>query len=196
MNNLILSTYFFIRNGFRQIGFGSFGNNSYIGKVLKVVGKKHIFIGNNCAIYKNARLEALTKWDAQKLDGKIVIGNDVSIEQSCHIVAASELEIEQGCTISANVYISDCGHKYDEPNISVMKQNLNIAPVHIGKNVFIGYGACIMPGTHIGDSCIIGANAVVTKDVPSYSIVAGVPARIIKKYNFETKDWESTRRTR
>ena len=77
MNNLILSIYFFIRNGFRQIGFGSFGNNSYIGKVLKVVGKKHIFIGNNCAIYKNARLEALTKWDAQKLDGKIVIGNDV-----------------------------------------------------------------------------------------------------------------------
>ncbi len=60
----------------------------------------------------------------------------------------------------------------------------------IGNNCFVGTGAKIMAGVHMGDNVIVGANAVVTKDVPAYSIVAGVPAKVIKKYNFETKKWE------
>ena len=56
----------------------------------------------------------------------------------------------------------------------------NIAPIVIGNNVYIGMGAYIMPGVHIGDNVIVGAGAIVTKDIPSNSVCAGIPARVIK----------------
>lgn len=182
--------YYMLHNGFRTFGFGSFGSYSMFFKPLRVIGKKNIYIGNNCWIYKNARLETVSKWGAQQLHGELHIKDGVSFEQGCHIVAASKLVIEEGCTISANVYISDCGHSHEKPNQDVMKQELNVKSVYIGKNSFIGYGACVLSGAHIGQGCIIGANAVVKGTIPDYSIAVGVPAKIIKQYNFTTNQWE------
>ena len=60
----------------------------------------------------------------------------------------------------------------------------------IGENCFIGYGVAIQAGTKLGKQCIVGANAVVRGDFPDYSVIAGVPAKIIRKYNFDTKTWD------
>ena len=60
----------------------------------------------------------------------------------------------------------------------------------IGENCFIGYGAVIMPGTVLGRQCIVGANSVVKGVYPDYCVIAGVPARIIRRYNFQTEEWE------
>ena len=70
------------------------------------------------------------------------------------------------------------------------EQELITAPVVIGEGCWIGEKAVILPGVHIGKKCIVAAGAVVNKDIPDYSLVGGVPARILKRYNFSSHKWE------
>ena len=119
-------------------------------------------------------------------EASIRIGNDTSIEQGCHIIAADHLEIGERCVISAWVYISDCNHDYDAEYMN--RAHLKIRKTRIEDHVFIGIGAKIMPGVHIGHDAIIGANAVVTKDVPPNEIWGGVPARFIRERTVNSGD--------
>ena len=158
--------------------FKSFGISSVMEKPLRICGGKRIEIGERCSILDGLRIEAVIHWQNHPLNPYIRIGNGTSIEQGCHIIAADHLEIGTDCVISAFVYISDCSHQYrhDKP---IMAQSLIIKQTRIGNNVFIGIGSRIMPGVTVGDYAVIGANAVVTHDVPSCAIVAGVPAKVI-----------------
>ncbi len=89
---------------------------------------------------------------------------------------------------SAYVYISDCSHQYG-PNMDIMDSPLEFKPVEIGDHCFVGIGSCIMPGVHMGNYVVVGANSVVTKDVPDYCMVAGSPARVIKKWDNGKYEW-------
>ena len=81
-------------------------------------------------------------------------------------------------------------HQYDNPNVPIILQPIKqISPVRIGEGSWLGENVCVI-GANIGKHCVIGANSVVTHDIPDYSIAVGVPAKVIKKYNFETKVWE------
>ena len=77
-----------------------------------------------------------------------------------------------------------------EQNLNYAKTPLEARTVSIGKGCWIGEKVSIMPGVVLGNRCIVAANAVVTKSVPDYCMVAGMPAKIIKKYNFESHSWE------
>jgi lipopolysaccharide O-acetyltransferase len=68
-------------------------------------------------------------------------------------------------------------------------QQLQTGPITIGEGCWIGQNVIVLPDVNIGDKCVIGANSVVTKDIPSYSIAVGMPAKVIKKYNFELHRW-------
>ena len=123
--------------------------------------------------------------------GKITIENRCSIIHNLTILNASEVIIGNDVLIASNVLISSENHGIDpESELSYMAQPLVSSPVHIGDGCWIGEKVCILPGVTIGKKCIIGAASVVTKDVPDYCIAAGNPARVIKKYNFETHNWE------
>ena len=88
------------------------------------------------------------------------------------------------------VYISDNLHSYEDVDKPVLEQPVRqIAPVEIGEGTWLGEGVCVI-GAKIGKGCVIGANAVVTKDIPDYSVAVGSPAKVIKKYNSDTKRWE------
>lgn len=101
------------------------------------------------------------------------------------ISAAMEVRIGNGVLTGRYVYISDNNHgksDYDSLCLQPGKRDLYIkGPVIIGNNVWIGDKVSILSGVTIGDGTIIGCNAVVTKDIPPYSVVAGVPARVIRK---------------
>lgn len=178
-----------LRNHIFFGNYGFIGEDSYIVKPMRIIGKKNIFIGNGCSILNGARMETISHWENQSYNGKIVIGDNCSIEQCCHIIAANELAIGSHTVISAFVYIADCGHSYAFSEESIMQNPLEVKKTKIGKNCFIGIGAKIMPGVSLGDHVVVGANAVVTKNVPPNTMVAGIPARIIKKYDTAKKSW-------
>jgi acetyltransferase-like isoleucine patch superfamily enzyme len=88
------------------------------------------------------------------------------------------------------VYISDNLHGYEDIHVPISEQPVIFkGEVSIGDETWIGENVCII-GVKIGKHCVIGSNAVVTKDVPDFSVVTGAPARIIKQYNQNTGNWE------
>jgi lipopolysaccharide O-acetyltransferase len=121
----------------------------------------------------------------------------VQINDFVHIAAKQSVIIGNNVLIASKVYISDISHgsykgnAFDsDPGIDPQKRELVSNPVLIDENVWIGESVSVFPGVRIGKASIIGANAVVTKDIPDYCIAAGNPAKVIKKYNFNTRKWE------
>lgn len=171
--------------------FGTFGRNSVIYKPDRVLGRRHIFLGRGVCILHHARMETVTEYRGQRFDPKLTIGDRTSIGQNFHVVACGDLVIGRDVTISGNVFIADCFHSYEEINANSMDQKLCFQKTGIGDYSFIGYGAAIQAGAVLGKQCIVGANAVVLKGCyPDYSVLTGVPAKVVKRYNSETKKWE------
>ena len=157
--------------------------------------KKWISIGNGFTSGVGCRLE--THPDKIKaLKKLIIIGDNVEINDYVHINASEKVEIGKNVLIASKVYISDTNHGnysgiiQDSPLTIPNKRILSTKPVIIEDNVWIGESVSIMPGIRIGKGSIIGANSVVTKSIPEFSIAVGIPAIVIKYYNFEKKVWE------
>lgn len=173
-----------VRGIFYKVSFGSFGNVSYIGKPTSLTGRNNIFIGNKVRIQPGIRMEAAN-------NGSIIVRNNTSIGQNVHITADKEaLEIGKNTTILGNCFITNIDHEYREIDVHVMDQERIVKTTRIGENCFIGFGACIQAGTILGKQCIVGANAVVRGTFPDYSVIVGVPARVVKRYNLVTNRWE------
>lgn len=177
----------------RPRGLKSFGSNSYIAFPYSLGGKSSISIGDNFNMRKYGHIIAIEKYENKFYSPNISIGNDVYIGGNAHIHAIDEVVIEDGCVLSEFVYISDLAHGFHPDKGLIMKQELEKkGKVHIHKNVFIGLHCCILPNVTLGEHCIVGTGSVVTKSFPAYSIIAGNPAKMIKRYDFETKIWRKT----
>ena len=122
-------------------------------------GNEQLVIGNDCYI---------GNFNTFLVGGKITIGNQVSIASFVSIISENHVL---------------------KPEDNNPMAELSFKEVKIGNNCWIGEKAIILPGVSIGDYVIVAAGAVVTKDVPSYSIVAGNPAKVVKKYDFQKHDW-------
>lgn len=105
----------------------------------------------------------------------VSIGKEVVVMPGCLMMAAGGITIGDGTMIAANVQLISNNHDLYE------RQVITCRPVNIGRNVWIGAGATILPGVTIGDNAVVGAASVVTKDVEADTIVAGNPARFIKR---------------
>lgn len=161
---------------------------------IDIRGKKYINYGKGFTMGRGCRIEAYP------LDGKstsIVIGKNVQINDYVHITGVKKVFIGNNVLIAGKVYISDSNHgnysgsKDDSNPLSVpIDRPLFSKEVIIEDCVWIGESVSVLPGVTIGKGSIIGANSVVTKNIPAYAIAAGNPARLIKKFNFETKKWE------
>ena len=171
-------------------GLLGFGKASYIAKPYCIQGRKHITIGDRVTVGKNSWISAIDYYEGHKYAPKILIDSDTYIGQHVCIIAISNLKIGVGCVLSEYVYITDSAHGLDPTAGLIMKQPLNTkGPVNIGNSTFIGYRACIMPGVTLGKHCIVGANSVVTKSFPDYSMIVGTPANLVKRFSFESNSW-------
>lgn len=165
----------------------SVGNNSRIHYPCKLWGggQKSISIGNNTTIQGNCILGCWVKYYNQSFTPSIIIGDDCNIGEHTHISAINRVSIGNGLLTGRYVYIGDNSHgglSLEEASVPPIKRQLKSkGEVVIGNNVWIGDKATVLAGVHIGDNVIVAANAVVLSDVPSNSIVAGVPAKVVKQ---------------
>lgn len=163
---------------FRKHHYFYYGKNSDVYKPIIISNKKYIFIGNNVHIRDGARIEAISEWENQLYNPFIEIEDDVTIEQGLHLTCANHVSIGKDSMILANVMITDINHQYNGEK-KLHKQGITVKETYVGESSFVGKNACIMAGVKLGKHTVVGANAVVTHDVPDYGIVAGVPAKII-----------------
>ena len=171
-----------------KLFLGKFGFLSYIGKPIFISNFKRVFIGKRVRIFPSARIEVLDK------NSSIIFNDNISIAQGLHIICGGnqELKIGKNTTFSANVFITNVDHEYQKIDIHIMEQKLIYNETKIGENCFIGYGAVIQAGTILGKQCIVGSNSVVRGIFPDYSVIVGAPAKIVKRYDENTKQWEKT----
>lgn len=163
--------------------FKSVGHKCVFGNDYCIYGTEYISIGENFNARRGLRLEAITGMFGLTSTPQITIGENVSIEDWCHIGCIERIEIGSGTTIASKVFITDHYHgsiNKKDIGTKALDRPLSSKPVVIGKNVWIGDGVCIMPGTTLGDNVIVGANAVVTHSFPENCVIAGCPAKIIK----------------
>ena len=118
---------------------------------------------------------------AVDVGGVLEIGDGVFFNRGCHIVGLDYLHIGTNCLFGEMVSIHDENHVPGRGPESIASRGFATAQIVIGNNVWVGAKATILPGVRIGDNAVIGANAVVTRDVPRNTIVVGIPARVLRE---------------
>lgn len=168
-----------------------FGKGSYIRERAQLGGGKYITIGNNTRIAQQARIMCFDNISNEKLTPKMTIGDNVFMGRNTTILCANEVTIGSNAMFGSYCFISDENHGMDPSDDKRYEcQPLQLSKVSIGENCWIGEKAIILPGVSIGDNAIIGAGSVVTRNIPANTIAVGNPARVIKRFNFDTKAWE------
>ncbi len=165
----------------------SCGSHVLFERPFDLEGAKHISLGSNVRSKPRLHLAAIGSHNGLSFRPEVRIGDNVSINFDVHIACINRIEIGDGSLLASKVFITD--HYHGDTTLESlrippsMRVLTSKGPVIIGKNVWIGEGTVILPGVTIGDHAVIGANAVVTKDVPAYSVAAGVPASVIRSYD-------------
>ncbi len=177
-----------IASQFREIGAGA-----RISPPFRFYGLNQMSLGEKAFIARDCWIHIVGGHDEEG-PAKIIIKAHAGIGMGATISAAREVVIEEYALLARNVYISDHAHAYENIGIPIMHQDINgIAPVRIGRSSWLGQNVVVLPGVTIGRHCIIGANSVVNKSIPDFSIAVGAPARVVKRHNPETGKWESVK---
>ncbi len=170
--------------------FGSFGAGSVLYKPMLLSNPRYMHVGRNVTIRRGARLEAVVS-DANH-PPELRIGNDVNLEQNVHIICHSKVTIGDQVSITGHCAIVDVTHPYqdvDDP-IKIGDRILEERSfVEIGNKSFLGFGTVVLPNVRIGQNCVVGAQSLITRDVPDYSVVVGNPARLKRHYDADAKEW-------
>ena len=175
--NLITAVTNYLRWRWR---FYYFGWRSRLAQPDMLTNVQAISIGKKVQIRKGARIEAVGECNG--ITPKIKIGDGTAIQNYFHCGAAESVTIGKDVLISSRVYITDHDHDFTNPELPAVKSpDLITAPVVIEDGVWLGEGCVVLKGVTIGKRAVVGANAVVTKNVPPFTVVAGVPAKVIKK---------------
>lgn len=178
----------FFRPHFKR--FERLGKDVIFQPRVKIVNARKIYIGDRVRIGPSTVIIPLVKYEKYEYSPKIEFGNDVYIGGYCQIHAISKVSIGNGCVLSEYVYISDLSHGMDPKLGLIMKQELHSkGDVIIGESTFIGFGVSILPGVTIGKHCIVGTRSVVTKSFPDYTMIAGSPAKAVKRYDPDLGIW-------
>lgn len=170
-----------IRSAWLRREFKSMGNHVMFGKIGLLKGTECISIGDWCKFGDYVFLTAWTRYSTPTIN----IGKRCFFGEFSHITATNKIVIGDNCLTGKHVTITDNSHgETDKYNLEIPPLKrifVSKGPVIIGNNVWIGDKATILPNVTIGEGCVIAANSVVTKNVPPYSVVAGIPAKVIKQ---------------
>jgi acetyltransferase-like isoleucine patch superfamily enzyme len=172
----------FIFSGYIKRQFKSVGKSFTVSSPIYMQGGKYISIGNNFTALSRLWISAYDNYEGATYNPQVNIGDNVSFNFDCHIGCINKIVIGNNILVASKVYITDHFHG-DITNSRIAPTNrplVSKGPVIIEDNVWIGEAVVIMPNVTIGAHSIIGANSVVTKSFPKNSVIAGVPAKLIK----------------
>lgn len=191
MNNRIIKIQAKLRYLCWKHKFGGTDGFFHISKDVTFQNPKNLFFGRGVAIGKHSYFLPCTRYAGISYNPKITIGDGCIIGIRNSFAAINSISIGKNVLFAGYVHITDHSHGYEDITKNITSQPLiSKGPVVIEDDCWLGFGCEILSGVHIGKHSIVAARAVVTKDVPEFSIVAGNPARVIKKYNKETSKWE------
>ncbi len=173
-----------------------FGGDTHIDPSARILGMKYMTLGKHFAAGKEFWIHAVDVHHGQVFQPQIIIGDDVSFGDWCHVGATHLVKIGNHVLFGSKCYVTDhnhgiytgdaCSHPDSPPAARPLTAD---SYVIIEDNVWVGDGVAILPGVTVGRGAIIATNAVVTKDIPPYTICAGIPARPIKKWDEEKGQW-------
>lgn len=165
--------------------FAEFGAASVVQLPVRLAGEARMRIGREVFVGANAWLQVLDLGDGAT-DVAIEIGDRSAFAGGCVISAARSLTIGVDVSFARNCYVADHSHAYTDSDATIASQGLtDINPVVIEDGVWLGENVVVLPGVTIGRGSVIGANSVVTQDVPPYTVALGIPARIIRRFGPE-----------
>ena len=163
------------------------GNNVVFFQGVRMKGGRNITIGNDVIIRRNSTIAAQTEYFGQKLSSFIIIEDGVDLGEDTFITASNRIVIGRNSLFGRMVTVTDNSHGTtsieDLSKAPHLRMVISNGEVVIGENVWIGDKATILPGVHIGNGAVVGANAVVTKDVPPFCVVGGIPAKVLHCVN-------------
>lgn len=178
---------------FRSAGGGSqFGRDIVLRHPNKIVLGANVVIDDNCMLDARGAIEddgfsvgdgtlVARQTILQTKQGYLRIGSNCSIGTNCFIASAGGIEIGDDVMIAGNAYIGGGRYTMDTRAVPILKQGLySEGPVVVGSGVWVGAGVTILDGVTVGEGAVLAAGAVITKDVPDYAIVGGVPAKVIR----------------
>lgn len=172
-------------------------SGGYIGPGGRVLGSRYIVVGSRAHVNRHCWIEAVYSFRGKLFQPSILIGGHFSASDRLHISCVEKIVIGDDCLFGSGVYISDHNHgiyagaKQSAPSEAPVDREFQATgAVTIGSRVWIGDNVVIVGPLTIGDGAVIGANSVVKKDVPSNAIAAGIPLRVIKRFNPVSGKWE------
>jgi acetyltransferase-like isoleucine patch superfamily enzyme len=179
----------YFKNAKNKLIFGHYGKNVYIHPGAKIVRPQFVSIGDNVRIGKNTDIYVHPK----RRDSKeciLKIGDSVHIGNYNIIGVRKSVVLEENALLGPRVIIVDHSHHYENVEIPVKLQaTTEGGAVRIESDCWIGANVFILPNVTIGRHSVVGANSVVNVDIPPYSVAVGAPARVIKRYDFDLKQW-------
>lgn len=163
--------------------FAHYGARSVIELPVRLSGERRIAIGDDVFIGADSWLQVIDPTTTGH--PAIRIGHGTSIAGHCVLSAVRSLTIGRRVLIARAVYVADHAHAFRDVSRAILDQELEtVAPVEICDGAWLGQNVVICPGVRVGRGAVVGANAVVTRDVPDFSVAVGAPARVA--YGFAT----------
>ncbi|MET7904938.1 acyltransferase [Streptomyces sp. NPDC005355] len=161
-----------------------------------IFGEPWIQLGDHCVIGEQVTLTAgmMPGLDLGP-DPILRLGNGVVLGRGSHVIASQSVEFGDDVFCGPYVYVTSDNHSYDDPDQPIGRQWPRSAPVAIGSGSWLGAGAVILPGARLGRNVVVAAGAVVRGEVPDHAVVAGAPARIIRRWVPEDGGWQPPLRT-
>jgi acetyltransferase-like isoleucine patch superfamily enzyme len=157
------------------------------GSVIRSCTRTDLFPYNNFELGNYSIIEDFTT--VNNAVGDVIIGDSTIVGIGSVIIGP--VKIGNNVMIAQNIVMSGLNHGYENVNLSPREQKVTCKQITISDNAWIGANSVITAGVTLGKHCIIGAGSVVTKSIPDYSVAVGNPAKVIKKYNGESKNWET-----
>ncbi len=165
---------------FYGLFLGGLGRGARLERVSLLTNPERVFFGDKAAVCKGARIEAFTHHREHHYDASIHIGAYTSIQPHVHLAAAAKMVIGCHVLMGSHVFITDHDHDFSALETPISDQPLRVDPVCIEDFVWLGENVVVLKGVRIGHHAVVGANSVVTRDLPPYAVAAGVPAKVIR----------------